>query len=312
LSYNVENLFDEIEDGGEYREYRGSKWTRELFQAKCRAVARVIREAVPGGPEVIALQEVESPRALEGLAACLEGMGYRYRVCAPRAGQATQVALLSRCPVLRTRLHEVPPWKGQPQRGILEAELGYKERTLYLFNNHWKSRSGGVAETEQARQLSARVLKARLQQILDREPRADILVLGDFNVSLEEAREADSGRYALAGPQGDGLLLTADSSLSQRAGELLLYEPWFELREAERGSTVYRGLWQTPDHILLSGGLFDASGFAYRRGGFRPLRKSFLLNKQNGYPQRWSSSFPERGFSDHLPLLISILVQQDR
>jgi hypothetical protein len=69
---------------------------------------------------------------------------------------------------------------------------------------------------------------------------------------------------------------------------------------------VYRGRWQTPDRILLSAGLFDATGFSYRPGHFRVVRRSFLLHR--GYPRRWRASArgAESGTSDHLPLLLSI------
>jgi hypothetical protein len=93
-----------------------------------------------------------------------------------------------------------------------------------------------------------------------------------------------------------------------RDGRVVLYEPWYELPPDQRGSAVYQGLWQTPDRILLSSGLFDREGFFYSPGSFRVLRASFLINPQNGFPKRWrhTGSGEDSGTSDHLPILLTI------
>jgi hypothetical protein len=90
------------------------------------------------------------------------------------------------------------------------------------------------------------------------------------------------------------------------AGErIVLYDPWFELREEMRGSYVFQGEWQTMDHILLSSGLFDSRGFTYRQGSFSVARLPFLLSTK-GFPKKWSGLKGPRGYSDHLPLLITL------
>ncbi len=372
LSYNVENLFDDVDNGTEYPDYRPERggWSRELFQRKVARIAEAIRKSVPGGPDVVALQEVENLHALQVLRdQGLRGQGYREAVligpsegasttppshtdaasamrvigaggsartthparpdrpsagassgaedsgaedgaggsyasaagAARRAGiagggEATHPAVLSRFPVRRTGYHQVGAPDGEPLRGVLEVELEVEGRPLYLFNNHWKSRSGGAARTGPARRAAARVLGRRLQAVLERDPRADILVLGDLNESVEELED------------GGGLLLTG---LPERAGlqgqTPVLYEPWYELPYDARGSYVYRGKWQTLDHILLSAGLFDRQGLAYQRGGFRAVREPFLLDPRSGFPKRWSPSPRRKGYSDHLPLCIRLV-----
>jgi hypothetical protein len=72
-----------------------------------------------------------------------------------------------------------------------------------------------------------------------------------------------------------------------------------------RGSSVFRGRWQAPDRILLSPGLFDRAGHSYRRGSFRALRLPFLLGP-DGSPRRWKGTRGPRGYSDHLPLLLTL------
>jgi len=50
MSYNVENLFDDVHNGSEYREFdpgRGT-WNAEFFKVRIKSIAEVVRKAVPG------------------------------------------------------------------------------------------------------------------------------------------------------------------------------------------------------------------------------------------------------------------------
>jgi hypothetical protein len=80
--------------------------------------------------------------------------------------------------------------------------------------------------------------------------------------------------------------------------ECVLFDPWFEIGEAMRGSTAWQGRWLTVDHMLLSAGLFDRRGFSYRPASFTPMRLPFLLD-DHGLPRRET-------FSDHLPILLTL------
>jgi endonuclease/exonuclease/phosphatase family metal-dependent hydrolase len=281
LSYNVENLFDDRDGGLEYPDYRGERWGPERYAGKLAAVARAIRASCPGGPDLAALQEVESERALEDLGRRLEPLGYRYRVFVPQPGAVTGVAFLSRLPVLRTRALSVPAPEGPaqaPLRHIVEIEVECRGHTLRVLNNHWKAKTEGVRETEPQREAAAEVLARRLARILAEDPAADLLVLGDFNRNLEEL---------------DGW--------SRAAG---LHDPWLGLPPERRGSAVHRGAWQTPDHVLLAPGLRDRRGFRWPQGAFRVVRPPFLLERRTGFPRRFASG----GASDHLPLLLGLRV----
>ena len=128
LSYNVENLFDDRDGGLEYAEYRGARWGGERYAAKLAAVARAVRSSCPGGPDLVALQEVENQRVLSDLGDRLGALGYRYRVFVPQPGAATGVAFLSRLPVLRTHVLSVGSAQrasaGEaPLRHIVEIEV---------------------------------------------------------------------------------------------------------------------------------------------------------------------------------------------
>lgn len=299
ISYNVENLFDDRSEGEEYPQFRGGKWTSRLYAQKLAAVGRVIKASFPRGPDLIALQEVENPRALAALQARhLSGMGYLYAVIVPQAGVATNTAILSRIPILRARAHCVGSFAGVPLRHILEIELEHRGRRLVVFNNHWKARSEGAERTAAARLRAAEVLARRIRELAAADPATDIVALGDFNENVEGfAADSTVALTRLPGQAGS------------RNGKVLLYDAWFELPSWQWGSCAYRGRWETPDHILLSAGLFDGAGFSYKTGGFRVMREGFLLTGPQGFPKRWrggESRSADPGYSDHLPLLISL------
>jgi len=317
MSYNVQNLFDDVRDGTEYREFdpgRG-KWTSESFLLRVQSLSEVVRKAAPGGPDVLLLQEVENGNALRVL---LEkgtrGMGYAWHALVPKKGLAANVAIASRVPIARIRTHAVGPWKNDAAvRDILEAQIEVSGHVLYIFNNHWKSKTEGGRATESSRRESASVLARRIEEILARDPAADIVAAGDLNESIDEQARAGR-RYVTAlapAPEADG---AADGGIciSSQAppfagstGRCVLFDPWFEVVESMRGSSAWQGDWLTVDHMLLSAGLFDKQGFSYRRGSFSALRLPFLLDDR-GLPRRWAARGGEGGFSDHLPILLTL------
>ena len=321
MSYNVENLFDDVYDGTEFPDYdpRGSRWSKTDFEAKLEAIAEVIRRSVRGGADIIALQEVENPNALEHLRTTLpRRFQYRYSVMLPKAGVSAGVAFLSRYPIERVHSHHVAAWDGVPARDILEVEIVCNGKTLHILNNHWKSKREGVQETESARLSAACAITRRLRSIWSQDADADILVMGDLNENVHEYMDG-AARYQTAlipvdTPVSDeyhacSLFMASNPGLlGQDDRRVVLFETWFEIPAADRGSYVYSGGWQTLDHILLSRGLFDETGFSYARGSFRVVRDTFLLASGTGYPKAWSSRPHNRGYSDHLPIVITLQI----
>ena len=305
LSYNVENLFDDVDNGTEYDGFdpeRG-EWGSREFDEKLKSVAEVLRQAYPGGPDIAALQEVENLNALNKL--CDRYLPeYTYRMLAPSPGQAVNCALISRHPIVRTHTLDTGIYDGRKQRYIIEAEIEAFGNRLIVFNNHWKSKIGGVRETEAARLTSAGVLSRRLEMLVRDNPASDIVVIGDLNENLDEY-ERTGGAYRTAllplhsGVPCAGCLYLTDDPLHAGMTEdrFILYAPWYEIAG---GSYVYQSEWQTPDHFLLSSGLFDSQGFRYEKGNFQVLRATYLTDEQTGFPR---TDGPIQG-SDHLPLLL--------
>ena len=204
VSYNVQNLFDATDDGGEYRQFtRAGGWTSDLYTAKLRAIGSALRAAARDGADLVALQEVEHYGATRRLVDQeLDGLGYRHVVWLPDPHNATGPVVLSKLPVRRVGALWVDsgpvdrPDDGLEDgldpllRPILEVEVALADAdaapSLFLFNNHWKSKQGGAAETEGYRRRAAALLAARLDEISAADPAAEILVVGDLNEAIDE------------------------------------------------------------------------------------------------------------------------------
>lgn len=316
VSYNVQNLYDAADDGGEYREYTAAGgWNEALYTAKLRAVGQALRTAAPGGADLVALQEVEHYGAARRLVTLeLARAGYRHVVWLPDPHSGNGPVVLSKLPVRRVGALWVEGTADTTLRPILEVEVALgaapEARSVFLFNNHWKSKLGGSAETEPLRRRAAQALAGRLREIYAADPAADVIVAGDLNVSVDEY-ERRQGRYPTAlmpaaAADGGALPVTAAAPAAGAAPEL--FSPWFAYRDAGRlplGSYRYKGSWETIDHLLLGAGLFDAAGVSYA-GGDRFTVVSDGLLAADGGPWRFIGSPWPGGYSDHLPLRLEL------
>lgn len=308
MSYNVGGLFDPGVAEAEGPARSGADATQEAFRRRCAVIAAAIRRSVPGGPDLVALQEVGSEGALRALRdGWLRGLGYHWYVVAGGPDSPIRVGVLGRLALRCVRSHRPAPGPaGAAQRAVLELECTVGETVLHVFNNHWKSKIGGEGQTEAARVEAARAVAGRVARILDQDPAAEVLVLGDFNEDHNEGR-GDSRALAALGTLAEaGVVLMVDDpeDLCDATGPLRLYEPWFGPHGAP-GSYAYGKVWSTPDHILLTRGLFDGQGLRYLNGSFRVAAIPFLVDDKTGLP-RGHGAHGSTEYSDHLPILVTL------
>ncbi len=315
MSYNVQNIFDDSDNGTEYPEFdpgRG-EWGTSQYNTRLFNLSEVIRRSVSGGPDVIALQEIENSRVAEDLVEnYLKGMDYNYIIVTDTEDSAIQLGFISRLKFDEIKVHQIFLDGYNTGRPILEASLVTESGTLVVFNNHWKSKLGGSEETEPARIAAATALKRRILELSSGNPQVDIVVFGDLNENWDEYRRI-GGEYItalmplddilfpdLSGP----ILITGsedefDSSMEPES--IILYSLWCEDSDMS-GSYVYNDTWQTIDHVLMNSEMFNGTGFDYE--SFRVLKDDYLLNTL-GYPLRWRTE-TGYGYSDHLPLILVI------
>lgn len=312
LTWNVQNLFDEAYDGDEYPEFDPRKaWTREAFWQRCAALAEVVKGSVAGGPDVVALQEVENAHAVEVLRdRFLGGMGYDHLVVPPSQGENIRPVFLSRYPVVRTALHYPASLDGSPQRPILEAEWAIGSRSLVLLNNHWKSRVPDPRQTEAQRRQDALALDRRLAELSAREDGPLVIALGDFNASKELSLDFTEPCMKKIGPdspnEADGpqpCLAVGTSRSAVASSPVGLYDLWEEKPSGSPGgSYYYQGTWSKLDHVFLPAKTLACGEWSV--GDFKVVTLPSQMNA-DGQPRAWSVK-DKAGISDHFPLAFTL------
>ena len=323
--WNLQALFDGQENGNEYGEYLESAgWTAEKYRARLvsisQALARIVPEGEQGIPDLIGFVELENAGVLEDLAqGDLSKYGYSWIAFANNPGSSLGVGFLSRYPITESRAHSITSGKETAPRPILEIRVEPGGKPLVFLLCHWKSKLGGDDKTEPLRRASARVIARRLRELKESEEETPVIVMGDLNENHDEfyRRNAISALLpddpeaavmaANAGATNDFLVLSGEkppiaSSFPEHIP--VLHSPWYG--GIEGGSFYYRDDWETIDHFLLSGELFNSSGWDYadcRTVNHAPFTRS------DGAPNTY---IPRNGMglSDHLPLLLFLVLVQ--
>lgn len=186
-SYNVQDLFDTTDDP----EAADERTTENQLQNKLTRLGRMLQVL---DADVVGLMEVETLGVLQRLnAEALADLGYRETILIegndPERG--IDVALLSRFPMVQTVSHAAEMWtdaEGQTRRlfsrDCLECHVTLPTgETLVVLVNHFKSKRGGVEDTQPLRAAQA----ARVRQIADglMAHYPLVAVVGDFNDSAD-------------------------------------------------------------------------------------------------------------------------------
>ena len=327
MTWNVQSLFDGIDDGTEYEDFRESAgWSGEKYRGRLNVIGAAI-----GGmgrkPDIIALQEVESAQVLADLASVL-AYGQTYFANIP--GMALGVGLVSRLPFDSVKSHLVYINGDIAPRPMLEARINVSadnnKSQIVLFVCHWKSKLGSEDVTEAARRASARILLRRIRELAESEPELPVIVMGDLNENHDEfyrrsgtvvsailpddPRAAEfTGLYgfvsddgeAIIGQQQDFIIISKNKPPAARyfpGGVTVLYSPW--AADLDDGSYYYKNSWETIDHFLLAPQLFSGTGWDFvscQVVNYPPFASV------KGLPVAYNPR-TGAGLSDHLPLLL--------
>lgn len=306
--YNVENLFDTIDDPTKYDEqYTPSsdrRWNEEKYQTKLTNLAKVISQLNNDqAPEFLGLCEVENREVLEDLIAtkALEPFEYKIAHIESPDERGIDVAFL-----YQEKLFKVTDIDAhQPDlsafddktRDILHVEGKIASgESMHFIVNHWPSRGEGLRKSEPKRILAAEKLKEIYTTILREDPQAKIIVMGDFND--EPSNKSISNTLAVS----------CDVN-SVKATQL--FNAFCELEQQDFGSYKYRSYWDMLDQIMISNALLaDTTGLHYQHNS-ASIKNEYWLeqhgNKYEGSPLR---TFGGRkylgGYSDHFPVYISL------
>ncbi|MCP4159988.1 MAG: endonuclease/exonuclease/phosphatase family protein [Deltaproteobacteria bacterium] len=312
VTWNVQNLFDDIENGTEYDEFipGDGGWDSDLFHLRMSRIKEVFSALFDAPPHIILLQEIENLNTLDILnSKYLDNFSYDWAVMIEEEGASVGTAVLSSIPIKSVSSIQTGYWGNYRLRALTEILFDLNGDELVIINNHWKSKSGGSAATEQGRISCAEALSGRIKKLLLANKDLMIIAAGDFNENHDEYKLIErSYRTALipifedVPPEWDKSLFV--TSKKEKCGIIenrtTMYSPWYDT--GAKGSYAYKSVWRKIDHFFLSGSLLDEEGYEYE--SFRVISDSFLMNDYN-YPARWDH-MTEEGYSDHLPLELII------
>ncbi len=322
MTYNVENLFDSLDDPGKddetylpiadkrtakHRQKCGkvlkpwwrkqcleTDWSESKIKRKLGRLAKVIKQVKQGkGPDVLVLQEVENLNILERLRLNhLAGLGYHPAILieGPDA-RGIDVAMLSKLPLVDTpKLNEVKLDYYDRKTGLVDPTKkarptrGILQARFGLPNGDKLTVLGVHFPSQGAPTPARRKAIAVLEQVRAKLPKSEyVIATGDFNISTEEdVRE--------------GLVneLAKSWRVSHRIG-----------CEKCLGTHNYRGGWSFLDMILFSKNFGD--GWFVDTKSIRIPNNSVLQVNHWGGPARFNDGLSQRGVSDHWPLAADIL-----
>ena len=259
---------------------------------------------------LLLLQEVENRNILQILnREYLDGY-YEFIDAWKDENSAISCGVLSRISPIEVHLHFPGRYGKRELRPVVEIHFSLEGDSLVLFNNHWKSRTGGQAATEEARIMASAVLASRIRDLRS-EGVYNTAAAGDFNGSIEDFRTGGSQTAQLPVDEiqstawRDSLFIGdsgGDCSLSDE--KTVLFSPWKEMEreDGSEGSYYYQNRWMKLDHFFLDDGLLDGSGWEYE--SCRCIALPFMQDDL-GRPLAWESWRLE-GYSDHFPLLLTL------
>lgn len=311
MTWNVQNLFDDVSTGREYPEFdpARSDWGEDLLRMRLENIREVILSVGDDGPDIILFQEVENLAVLERLNREYLKEAYSYLDAWEYSDSAIRCAYLSRLAPENIHLHFPGNYGKYPLRAVGELHFRVGGEELVILNNHWKSRSGGFMATEPGRIRSAVVVSGRLKELKEEGDPA-VLVAGDLNGSCSDYRPGGSQtaqipiEYVLETSWKDSLYIAESAGdLSAVPSRTILFSPWRDIAESSKdGSYFYQNRWMKLDHLHLSSALLDGKGWEYESA--RCLCDSWLCDSE-GHPARWES-WNGRGYSDHFPLVLQL------
>jgi endonuclease/exonuclease/phosphatase family metal-dependent hydrolase len=297
-SWNLENLFDTEDDPDvkldeDYTPDSPKHWTPERLEIKLKNQASAISKMKDGhGPDVLGMCEVENRKVVEMLVEKLKPLGRKYEIVHKDSpsDRGIDCALIFDSSVFTladSKFHYV---EAEHTRDILEAKLRRNGKDLFVFMDHWPSRRND----EWQRLAAADVLRKRVDEVLAADPKADIIMLGDFNDESDNISIRDHLRAA---------------ATQEKLPPAALFDTTAYIRAAGKGTFVYKNKWDLLDHVIISPGLLDSSGYHWKPGSSQRLELSELFYQPH-YPDavaRPSASYTENdfhknGYSDHLPV----------
>ncbi len=312
--YNVENLFDTINDVNKNDEASPimeiEKGRTEIYNKKLKNLSKVISEIgyseTNSFPTIVGLSEVENKTVIEDLinTGKLKDGNYGISHFDSPDARGIDVALIYRkefFKVLNEKNHKLilnDDTSGEiiftrdqlVVDGLLEGDR------YFLIINHWPSRYGGELRSRPFRNKAAKLNIEIIDSLNSTHKNPKIITMGDFNDDPKNESIKD-------------ILNSKNYQLNLNDNDL--YNPYENMHTEGIGTLVYRGYWNLFDQIIISRSLLNKSSKAFSFYNSFIFKEKYLINQDGnykGYPFRsFAGGRYLDGYSDHLPVYILLI-----
>ncbi len=308
--YNLENLFDTINNNGKYdfefspegkNRWDGAKYRSKLANLSY-AISQMTTKTTPLGPAIIGCSEIENITVLQDLVAQPAIKDWNLQIVhhdSPDA-RGVDVSLLYNPRFFklinvtnhRLTIPDNPRFRTRDQMCVVGLLGGSR---VGVIVNHWPSRRGGSSESSYLREAAAALSRQIADSLLTIDPNIGIIIMGDLNDdpsdkscsevlgAVKKAKDCHEGGY---------------------------FNPFWEKLDKGIGSYIYRGQWDLFDQIIINYNLLEGRG-GLKFHGAEVLNKEFLKQtdgQYKGYPHRtFSGGAWSNGYSDHFPTEIFLV-----
>lgn len=312
--YNLENLFDTINDPTKFDEAspimemntnRGEVYNMKIHNM-ATVIANIGADEAHNSPAILGVSEVENRNVLVDLINDPLLLGKDYGIVhfdSPDA-RGIDVALLYQKALFQpisSSKHELKIYDDNSKErvytrdqllvtGKLDGDL------IHVIVNHWPSRSGGEARSRSRRVAAAKLNKHLIDSLQSIDPYAKIFTMGDLNddpinASIKKVLKAEKDR--------------------DKVGFKGIYNPYENFYRSGLGTTAYRDAWSLFDQILMTKPLLDKDYSTYKFYKAYIYNKYYLTTKTGrwkGYPFRsWTDGGFSGGYSDHFPVYVYVI-----
>jgi len=312
--YNLENVFDTINDPVKFDDYspimelktnRGAAYKRKITNM-ARVIADIGKDITTDAPAILGVCEVENKTVLEDLINDPQLLDKNYGMVHYESPdvRGIDVALLYQKSLFtptHSSSHELLIYDNKTEERVMTRDQLLVSGILdgddiHIIVNHWPSRRGGEARSRPKRMAAAKLNKRLIDSLQTIDPYAKVFIMGDLNddplnPSVKTVLKAKRKR--------------------KKVGFKGLYNPFENFYRDGLGTTAYRDNWSLFDQIIISKPLLkkDYTSYRYYKAGI--FNKNYLITstgKYKGYPFRsWSGGGFSNGFSDHFPVYMYVI-----
>lgn len=313
--YNLENLFDTINapdvKDTEFTPEGSKLWNGERYFHKTHNMAKVISqigtEINPDGLAILGISEVENLGVIQDLVAqpSLKNRNYQIIHYDSPDRRGVDVAMLYNAKYFR-------PYKTSSHRLYVDKLKNFKTRdqllvdgilsgdTIHIIVNHWPSRYGGEKRSRWLRNAAAQLSRKISDSILQINPNARIVVMGDLNDN----------------PTNESVIKYMRAKGKQsKLEDNDFFNPMWKMYKKGNGTLAWHDTWSLFDQIMISQALLGKDYLHIKYLKAVIYKKPFLINKDGrykGYPYRtFVGNTFQGGYSDHLPVFM-VLVKEVR